>query len=470
MRPDGVRRFAALLLVTGLATLAIGSTGAYFTDTITMTQRFVVDIPPPPPPPPPPPTPTTPPECADMKFAQVIVGTAGNDTIQAGNGGALVFGLGGNDTIDGGNGKDCLVGGDGNDTLIGGNGKDVLLGGRGDDTLYGGGAGVPPDGPGDAIPGTGDGNGPGDGEGNGNGDGKDLLDGGPGTDACHGTWNDEFEHCESVSKSGRGPSGDAGQPAPDPAQQATPAPTSEPTSDPAQPAPEPTKEPAPDSGAHPGARSDHDRTAGPSGTARRDPFPGAHADARAHAGASAHPDADTGTDAGAHADAGSGTDASTDAHTDTRARPHAHAGADPVSRLRGEPRRSPGLSSLIRGRWRAGDRAAVGTRRGVARCRHHREPYVAAYGQGNPGPACGRGSARGRSGWVLTDQPVDASGGLRMVARAEVARLDLNPDHVPGRARERFPVDGDWGELAPDGQGDRGSSLASQALGRMCPG
>ena len=69
---------------------------------------------------PPPPIPPTPPECADMKFSQVIVGTPGDDVIHAGNGGALVFGLGGNDTITGGNGKDCLVGGDGNDTLVGG--------------------------------------------------------------------------------------------------------------------------------------------------------------------------------------------------------------------------------------------------------------------------------------------------------------------------------------------------------------
>jgi RTX calcium-binding nonapeptide repeat (4 copies) len=96
------------------------------------------------------PTPPTPPECAGMTFTQVIVGTAGNDTIQAGNGGALAFGLGGDDTIYGGSGKDCLVGGDGNDTLHG-------------------------DGDGDALDG---------------GNGTDLLDGGDGTDACYGTSKD----------------------------------------------------------------------------------------------------------------------------------------------------------------------------------------------------------------------------------------------------------------------------------------
>ena len=43
---------------------------------------------------PPTPVPPTPPECAGMTFSQVIVGTPGDDVIDAGNGGALVFGLG----------------------------------------------------------------------------------------------------------------------------------------------------------------------------------------------------------------------------------------------------------------------------------------------------------------------------------------------------------------------------------------
>jgi signal peptidase I len=126
------------------------------------------------------PTPATPPECAGTAFGEVIVGTSGDDTIAAGNGGALVFGLGGNDTITGGNGKDCLVGGDGNDTLSGGNGKDVLLGGEGNDTLYG-------DGDGDVLEG---------------GNGKDLLAGGDGIDACYGTSKDTFVGCETASTGG----------------------------------------------------------------------------------------------------------------------------------------------------------------------------------------------------------------------------------------------------------------------------
>ncbi len=71
----------------------------------------------------------------------------------------------------------------------------------------------------------------------------------------------------------------------------------------------------------PGARSDHDRTAGPSGTARRDPFPGAHADART--GTDAHPGPNTGTDADTHARADANANAHGSAHTDTRARPRA---------------------------------------------------------------------------------------------------------------------------------------------------
>ncbi len=124
------------------------------------------------------------------RFAQVIVGTSGDDHLVAGNGGALVFGLGGDDTLDGGNGKDCLVGGEGDDILVGGNGKDVLLGGEGDDTLHGGGDN-------DVIEG---------------GNGKDLLDGGAGNDACYGTAKDQLRELRATVPQGRleGPRRDAG--------------------------------------------------------------------------------------------------------------------------------------------------------------------------------------------------------------------------------------------------------------------
>ena len=159
MRIDFVRRGAALLALILLTALGVGSTSSYFSDAVTFGGRYVTDIPESPTPTP---SPAVPPECAGMTFTQVIVGTAGDDHIRAGNGGALVFGLGGNDTIEGGNGKDCLAGGPGEDTLIGGNGKDVLL----------------------------------------SGEGSDHLDGGNGKDTCYGTWRDHFKNCECVWKDG----------------------------------------------------------------------------------------------------------------------------------------------------------------------------------------------------------------------------------------------------------------------------
>lgn len=118
--------------------------------------------------------PPLPRECAGMTFAEILVGTAGDDVIIAGNGGALVFGLGGNDTLRGGNGKDCLVGGDGDDIAVGGNGRDVLLGGAGNDALHG-------ESDDDVVAG---------------GNGRDLIDGGAGSDACFGTAKDRFDGCE----------------------------------------------------------------------------------------------------------------------------------------------------------------------------------------------------------------------------------------------------------------------------------
>src|SRR5690349_799255 len=147
------RRHRLMAATLAVAAIGGGTTAAYFTDAVGFVRQYVFE---------PEPPPATPPECEGMTFAQVIVGTPGDDTFAAGNGGALIFGLAGNDVINGGNGKDCLVGGDGNDTLVGGNGKDVLLGGAGDDLLAGGGDT-------DLIDG---------------GNGKDRLDGGAGTDEC----------------------------------------------------------------------------------------------------------------------------------------------------------------------------------------------------------------------------------------------------------------------------------------------
>jgi hypothetical protein len=182
------------------------------------------------------PAPETPGECAATTFDDVIVGTPGDDTIAAGNGGALVFGLGGNDAITGGNGKDCLVGGDGNDTLSGGNSRDVLLGGEGDDTIYG-------EADADVLEG---------------GNGKDLLNGGAGVDACFGTVKDTFVGCEPV------PTGGSAEPA------STTVPSSDPTT-----TPDPTATPDPTTTADPGPTETPALTPTPDASATSSPDPGA---------------------------------------------------------------------------------------------------------------------------------------------------------------------------------------------------
>jgi hypothetical protein len=76
--------------------------------------------------------------------AQILNGTAGNNTITAsdvGTGAALdnrLYGFDGDDTLNGGLGNDLLRGGRGADTLNGGAGNDLLIGGQGNDILSGG--------------------------------------------------------------------------------------------------------------------------------------------------------------------------------------------------------------------------------------------------------------------------------------------------------------------------------------------
>jgi Ca2+-binding RTX toxin-like protein len=70
--------------------------------------------------------------------SSLIVGTAANNTIQAGDANDLVFGLAGNDSITGGAGDDCLFGGAGDDTFFANLSEaefDDLQGGSGTDTL-----------------------------------------------------------------------------------------------------------------------------------------------------------------------------------------------------------------------------------------------------------------------------------------------------------------------------------------------
>ena len=69
----------------------------------------------------------------------LLIGLAGNDTLNGGSGNDTLIGGTGNDTLNGGNGNDILIGGTGNDTLNGGDGHDTLEGGKGDDILNGGG-------------------------------------------------------------------------------------------------------------------------------------------------------------------------------------------------------------------------------------------------------------------------------------------------------------------------------------------
>jgi len=68
-----------------------------------------------------------------------IFGGPGDDSLSAGDDGALIWGGYGNDTINAGNtGRNRLHGGPGNDTLNGGPQRDYLWGGRGVDNEYGG--------------------------------------------------------------------------------------------------------------------------------------------------------------------------------------------------------------------------------------------------------------------------------------------------------------------------------------------
>jgi Ca2+-binding RTX toxin-like protein len=132
-------------------------------------------------------------------FGDVIVGTTGNDTIDAGGGVDLICALAGNDTIEGGQGRDTiyadegadLVFGEGSgivvtgggDTIHGGAGNDHLLGQVGDDEIHG-------DNDDDELEG---GDGADDLLG---GNGNDALDGGSGNDSCTGgNGVDTFSQC-----------------------------------------------------------------------------------------------------------------------------------------------------------------------------------------------------------------------------------------------------------------------------------
>ena len=70
----------------------------------------------------------------------VAYGGAGDDNIQVASSISLpawLYGEAGNDRLNAGNGGGLLIGGDGNDELLGGNGRDVMVGGQGADKLTG---------------------------------------------------------------------------------------------------------------------------------------------------------------------------------------------------------------------------------------------------------------------------------------------------------------------------------------------
>ncbi|WP_284080025.1 Ig-like domain-containing protein [Acinetobacter nosocomialis] len=75
----------------------------------------------------------------EANIASKLLGTKGEDHLQADANYSVIYGLDGNDTIQGGLQNDYLYGGNGDDTLISNGGSDSLYGGSGNDTLiYGG--------------------------------------------------------------------------------------------------------------------------------------------------------------------------------------------------------------------------------------------------------------------------------------------------------------------------------------------
>jgi len=104
--------------------------------------------------------------------SEVIVGTGGNDFVNAGGGDDLVYLLSGNDFGNGGLGNDSVSGDSGNDIVMGADGDDRVHGGAGRDAVSGGRGN-------DYV--TGD-------------EGDDILAGGEGTDeVVGGSGNDVFK-------------------------------------------------------------------------------------------------------------------------------------------------------------------------------------------------------------------------------------------------------------------------------------
>jgi Ca2+-binding RTX toxin-like protein len=67
--------------------------------------------------------------CASTTLTTVVAGVNGTNAAD------LLLGGAGNDTMNAGNGTDCVLGGGGADAINGGNGNDVCIGGPGTDTF-----------------------------------------------------------------------------------------------------------------------------------------------------------------------------------------------------------------------------------------------------------------------------------------------------------------------------------------------
>jgi Ca2+-binding RTX toxin-like protein len=74
-------------------------------------------------------------DATGSRYDDTIIGTAGSNTLDGGNGADYLYGLGDRDVLLGGAGTDRLYGGDQDDTLLGGIGNDYLNGGNGIDTV-----------------------------------------------------------------------------------------------------------------------------------------------------------------------------------------------------------------------------------------------------------------------------------------------------------------------------------------------
>jgi Ca2+-binding RTX toxin-like protein len=79
-----------------------------------------------------------PPECASIRSTLQRIVYIGGSPGTPSNQSELILGTAGNDTINAGGGNDCVLGGGGNDTINGQGGNDVLIGGPGDDSFDGG--------------------------------------------------------------------------------------------------------------------------------------------------------------------------------------------------------------------------------------------------------------------------------------------------------------------------------------------